>query len=109
MAYEIYRNNKLDEFNITILEKDCMVGGISKTVNNDGYLFDLGGHRFFTKIKDVEEIWYEILGDDFLTRPRLSRIYYNKKFFKYPVELKDAIAKLGIKEDILIILWRLNQ
>ena len=61
------------------------VGGIAKTVEFNGYRFDLGGHRFFTKLEPIERLWEEMLGDDFLTRPRLSRIYYDGKFFAYPL------------------------
>ena len=64
-----------------VLEKDQILGGISRTVNYKNYYFDIGGHRFFTKIKDVEDIWKEVLGNDFLKRKRLSRIYYNKKLY----------------------------
>src|SRR5438045_7214212 len=62
-----------------VLEADKQVGGIARTVNYKGYLFDIGGHRFFTKWEEVNRIWHEILGDKFLTRPRMSRIYYRKK------------------------------
>src|SRR6267143_6971163 len=69
-----------------ILEKDTAVGGISKTVNYKGYHFDIGGHRFFTKVKAVEDMWREVLAEeDFLHRKRLSRIYYNHRFFDYPL------------------------
>ena len=65
-----------------VLEKDNVVGGISRTVNYKGYHFDIGGHRFFTKVKAVEAMWHEVLAEgQFLRRNRLSRIYYNKKFF----------------------------
>src|SRR3954469_6915232 len=64
----------------TVLEADAVVGGISRTVERDGYRFDLGGHRFFTKVKAVEELWHEILPEgDFLLRPRMSRIFYGGK------------------------------
>ena len=59
----------------TLLEKDNVVGGISRTVHHKGYGFDIGGHRFFTKVKPVEDMWNEVMGDDFLLRKRLSRIY----------------------------------
>src|SRR6184192_1162811 len=62
----------------TVLEADKQVGGIARTVNYKGYLFDIGGHRFFTKWEEVNRMWREILGDKLLTRPRLSRIYYRK-------------------------------
>ena len=68
-----------------VLEKDQTLGGLSRTINYKNYYFDIGGHRFFTKIQEVEDIWKEVLADDFLRRKRLSRIYYNKKFFYYPL------------------------
>jgi protoporphyrinogen oxidase len=67
-----------------VLEKSSVVGGMCRTVQRDGYYFDLGGHRFFTKFDEVQELWEEILGDDLLLRPRLSRIYYKGRFFDYP-------------------------
>lgn len=84
----------------TVLEKDQVVGGISRTAEYQGYLFDIGGHRFFTKVSLVEAMWREVLGDDFLTRPRLSRIYYNRTFFKYPLEPVNALQGLGIVESM---------
>ena len=68
----------------TVVEKDNIVGGLSRTVNYKGYHFDIGGHRFFTKVQVVEDMWHEVLGHDFLTKKRLSRIFYNNKFFNYP-------------------------
>ncbi len=71
-----------------------MVGGISRTVERDGWRFDIGGHRFFTKVPEVEALWHEILPDeDFLLRPRMSRIYYNGKFFDYPLRAMNALAR----------------
>src|SRR5262249_15215553 len=68
----------------TIIESDSVVGGISRTVERDGWRFDIGGHRFFTKVKDVESLWHEILPDeDFMLRPRMSRIYYDGKYYDY--------------------------
>jgi len=64
-----------------VLEKENKVGGLSRTESYKGFYFDLGGHRFFTKVKEVKKIWHEILREEFLRRPRLSRIYYNRKFF----------------------------
>jgi len=84
---------------VTVLEADpTYVGGISRTVNYKGYGFDIGGHRFFSKAQAVEDLWREILPDDFLDRPRLSRIYYNGKFFSYPLKAFDALSKLGLLE-----------
>jgi len=88
-----------------ILEKDRVVGGISRTVNYKGYHFDIGGHRFFTKVKAVEAMWREVLADgQFLRRGRLSRIYYNKKFFYYPLRASNALLGLGIWNSALIFL-----
>jgi len=87
-----------------IFEKDKEVGGISKTVNYKDYLFDIGGHRFFTKYDDVKKIWDEILGEDFLTRPRLSRIYYNNNFFYYPLKPLNALKNLGLINSISVML-----
>jgi protoporphyrinogen oxidase len=80
-----------------VLEKDNVVGGISRTVNYKGYLFDIGGHRFFTKVRAVDEMWREVLGDaKFLRRSRLSRIYFKKKFFYYPLRATNALLGLGL-------------
>ncbi len=86
-----------------VFEKDKEVGGISKTVNYKDYLFDIGGHRFFTKFDEVNIIWNEILGDDFLVRPRLSRIYYNNKFFYYPIKPLNALMNLGLNNSFLVM------
>ena len=86
-----------------VLEGDKQVGGIARTVNYKGYLFDIGGHRFFTKWDEVNAIWKEILGDNFLERPRLSRIYYKRKFFMYPLVAKNALFGLGPVESLRIL------
>ncbi len=78
-----------------VFEKDAVVGGISRTAQYRGYRFDIGGHRFFTKVPAVQALWEEVLGDDFLERPRLSRIYYNDKFFDYPLKPLNALRGLG--------------
>jgi protoporphyrinogen oxidase len=78
-----------------VLERSNYMGGIARTVSYKGYRFDIGGHRFFTKVKRVNDLWLEILGDEFLMRPRMSRIYYNEKFFSYPLKPLDAFLKLG--------------
>jgi protoporphyrinogen oxidase len=80
---------------VTVLEGDDQVGGLAKTVERDGYRFDLGGHRFFTKAIEVDTLWHEILGEEFLLRPRMSRIYWNKRFLDYPLRGPDVIRKLG--------------
>ena len=91
-----------------VFEADGIVGGIAKTVEFNGYRFDLGGHRFFTKLKPIERLWNEMLGDELLTRPRLSRIYYQGKFFSYPLVAKDVVGRLGLVESFrcaLSYLW----
>src|SRR6266700_1394863 len=78
-----------------VLEADRQVGGLAKTVEIDGYRFDLGGHRFFTKAREGDALWHEIMGDELLLRPRMSRVYWNKKFLDYPLRGPDVIRKLG--------------
>ena len=86
---------------VVVLEADPIhVGGISKTVEAEGFRFDIGGHRFFSKSKVVEDYWTELLGDDMLDRPRLSRIYYNGDFYDYPLSPFDALRKLGFVESM---------
>jgi protoporphyrinogen oxidase len=87
----------------TVIEQNQAVGGISRTVSFKDYYFDIGGHRFFTKVKSVEDMWKEVLGEDFLLRNRLSRIYYNKKFFFYPLRPFNALMGLGIWNSLLIV------
>ena len=80
----------------TVLEADEQVGGISRTAQKDGWRFDIGGHRFFTKVKVVDDLWHEILPDeDFLMRPRKSRIFYQGKYFDYPIKATNALVNLG--------------
>ncbi|MDQ3757349.1 MAG: NAD(P)/FAD-dependent oxidoreductase [Actinomycetota bacterium] len=89
----------------TVLEADDVVGGISRTVERDGWRFDIGGHRFFTKVAEVEALWHEILPDeDFLLRPRMSRIYYRGKFFDYPLKAANALRNLGVIEAVRCVL-----
>ena len=83
----------------TVLEASDDVGGISRTVLRDGWRFDIGGHRFFTKVPEVEALWHEILPDeDFLMRPRKSRIFYDGKYFDYPLKAFNALKNLGLIE-----------
>lgn len=97
-AYEL---SKLNQRPLVLEERD-KVGGLSRTENYKGYHFDMGGHRFFTKSEKVKKVWRDILQADFLQRPRLSRIYYQKKFFNYPLKPLNALTGLGILESVLI-------
>ena len=80
---------------VIVLEAEDQVGGIAKTEVRDGYRFDLGGHRFFTKSKEVNDLWHEVMREEFLKRPRMSRIYWNGKFLDYPLNGMDVVKKLG--------------
>ncbi len=89
---------------VTVLERDDVVGGLSRTVEHEGFRFDIGGHRFFTKIDQIRSIWQEIMGDDFLTRRRLSRIFYRGQLMDYPIKIGSTLRVLGIKDSILAML-----
>jgi protoporphyrinogen oxidase len=89
---------------VTVLEGDDMVGGISRTAQYKGFRFDIGGHRFFTKITPVEKLWHEILGKEFISVPRMSRIHYNGKYFDYPLKAANALFGLGIWQTIRILI-----
>jgi protoporphyrinogen oxidase len=80
---------------VIVLEAEAQVGGLAKTVERDGYRFDLGGHRFFTKSGEVSALWHELLGDELLLRPRLSRIRWRGRFLDYPLRGSDVARKLG--------------
>ena len=80
---------------VVLFEADHQVGGLARTVVRDGYRFDLGGHRFFTKSDEVQRLWQEILGDELLVRPRLSRIFWRGRFIDYPLRLGDVVRKVG--------------
>src|SRR5580700_296657 len=90
---------------VVVLESDSeYVGGISRTVNYKNFRFDIGGHRFFSKSREVEDLWTEIAGPDLLDRPRSSRIYYRGQFFTYPLKPFEALSKLGLIESTLCVL-----
>src|SRR5437660_3984129 len=100
-AYLLAKN----EADVVVLEADPKyVGGISRTATYNGFHFDIGGHRFFSKSKAVEDLWTEILPNDMLQRPRSSRIFYNGKFFTYPPKPFEALLKLGIFQSLLSVL-----
>ena len=92
-----------DGVRVTVLEADNIVGGISRTAQYNGYRFDIGGHRFFTKIAPVETLWHEILGPEFISVPRLSRIHYGGKYFDYPLKAKNALLGLGLWNTFLCV------
>jgi protoporphyrinogen oxidase len=80
---------------VIVLESTDQIGGLARTEVRDGYRFDLGGHRFFTKVKEVDDLWHEIMKEEFLKRPRQSRIFWNDKFLEYPLQGMDVIKQLG--------------
>jgi protoporphyrinogen oxidase len=86
-----------------IYERDDVVGGIARTVEHRGYRFDLGGHRFFTKVEEIRRLWHETLGEDFRLRGRLSRIHYRGHFFHYPLRPLNALAGLGAVESARVL------
>lgn len=97
-AYELVKRGE----HPIVLEKRDKVGGIARTEEFKNFHFDMGGHRFFTKVPEVNRMWREVMGKDFLRRPRLSRIYYDKKFFNYPLKPLNALMGLGIWQSILV-------
>lgn len=90
-AYELAR----DGVQPLVLEKGDRVGGLARTESHGAFRFDIGGHRFHTRVPEVEQIWQDMLGDQLLTVPRLSRVYYDGRFFKYPLQPLDTLRKLG--------------
>ena len=88
---------------VEVVEKHSLVGGIARTERYKDYYFDIGGHRFFTTVPEVEQLWQEWMGSELLLRPRLSRIFYNGKFFNYPLRAVNALVGLGLWESINII------
>ncbi len=100
-----YLLTKKSDKRLVVLEaNDEYVGGISRTERHDGYMFDIGGHRFFSKSKEVNALWREILPEDLIERPRLSRILYKNKFYSYPLRAFEALANLGVIESTLCVL-----
>ncbi len=99
-AYELMKRGTQS----IVLEQADKVGGISRTETYKGYRFDIGGHRFFTKVEEVKQIWYEILADDFIKVPRLSRIYYQGKFYNYPLSILNTLSNLGLLTSTSIVM-----
>jgi protoporphyrinogen oxidase len=99
-AYELARNGVRP----IVLEKSDKVGGLARTESRNGYRFDIGGHRFYSKVPEIEELWRQMLKDSFLKVPRLSRIYYRKRFFNYPLNFINTLANMGIYESFAVLL-----
>ena len=100
-AYELSKRGQ----RVVVLEADSRyVGGLSRTVEYRGYRFDIGGHRFFSKSQEVEDLWTEILGPDLLERPRSSKIFYGGQFYAYPLKPLEALSQLGLIESALCVL-----
>ncbi len=99
-AYELSKQGQ----RVVVLESDPQyVGGISRTVEYHGYRFDIGGHRFFSKSRQVEDLWTEILGADMLQRPRSSKIFFRGNFYAYPLKPLEALSQLGVLESTLCV------
>ena len=88
---------------VTVIERDERVGGLAKTIAHDGWLLDLGPHRFFTKIDKVNALWEEVLGEEQVTVDRLTRIYYGGRYFHYPLKAWEALLTLGVGETARIL------
>ncbi|MGF1529279.1 MAG: NAD(P)/FAD-dependent oxidoreductase [Candidatus Competibacterales bacterium] len=98
-GYEFVRHGQTP----LVVEREALVGGISKTQCYRDCHFDLGGHRFYTKSDYVNRFWHDTLGPEFLRRPRLSRIYYQQRFFSYPPRPWNALKGLGFAESVRIV------
>jgi protoporphyrinogen oxidase len=95
-AYELTKH----DVKPMVFEQSNKLGGISRTETYKGFHFDMGGHRFFTKVSQIHAIWEEVLKEDFTIRTRLSRIYYNNRFFMYPLKPFNALFNLGIWQSL---------
>jgi len=108
-AYELQKRGSNP---VTVLEADDLVGGIARTESYKGFRFDIGGHRFFTKVGEVEEMWHEVMKDDFIVVPRVSRIFYRNKYYDYPLKIFNALSNIGVYEAGRIMLsyakWRVR-
>lgn len=109
-GYELLKRS--DEYRPLVFEAGEIVGGIARTESYKGYRFDIGGHRFFTKVDEVEQMWREVLKDEFITVPRQSRIYYRDRYFDYPLRIFNALSNIGVYESARILLsylkWRVK-
>jgi len=109
-AYELQKIGSSGS--LVVLEASDLVGGISRTEQKNGNRFDIGGHRFFTKVPEVEAMWHEVMEDDFIEVDRLSRIFYREKFFSYPLKIFNALKNIGLYEAVRILFsyvrWRIR-
>ena len=96
-ALELTKHGVTD---ILVVERNKIVGGLSRTKVYGGARFDLGPHRFFSKNKEINKIWHDTLGEDFKPVSRLTRIFYKKKYFNYPLSPFDTLIKLGSLESL---------
>ena len=98
-AYELSRRGA----RALVLDEGDQVGGLARTATYKGFHFDIGGHRFFTKLKVVDDLWHDMLGSEFLTRPRLSRIYWHGRFFDYPLRAANVLRTLGLSTSASVL------
>jgi protoporphyrinogen oxidase len=109
-AYELQKRS--DAYRPVIFEGGKLVGGIARTESHKGYRFDIGGHRFFTKVEEVSAMWDEVMGDEFITVARSSRIFYRGRFFDYPLKIFNALSNVGVYEAVRIVVsyikWRVK-
>jgi len=94
-ALELQKNNIKD---ILIIDMHSKSGGLSRTEIFEGNRFDLGPHRFYSKNNEINQLWHEILGNDFKPVKRCTRIYYKNKFFDYPLKPFNTLKNLGLIE-----------
>jgi protoporphyrinogen oxidase len=99
-AIELVKHGVTD---IIMIDRNSIVGGLARSENYDGTRFDVGPHRFYTKNKEIHRLWHETLGDDFKTVSRVTHIYYNNKFFHYPIKIYDVLTNLGLGESLHVI------
>lgn len=95
---------KSNQFDVTVLERDSVVGGLAKTTDYKGYKYDIGPHHFITEDPAIEKWWKELMKDDFIEHKRFTRIYYNNHFFHYPLEPVNVIKGLSLFECMRSIL-----
>ncbi len=97
VATEAARNGCRD---FLLADRNSSLGGLSRTEIIDGNRFDIGPHRFFTSDQGIRNLWKETLGDDFRPVSRLTRIFYRRKLFRYPLEITDSLRQLGLRESV---------